>query len=122
PGAQAPAGAGQPWRRAGVLRAAGSAVGPPDLGPIHLRGNQPGHRRAHLVVFDLAARAVGDHRAAHAGLPDAAAGPGMIAALLFAVFAGLMVIGVPVGVALGVAGSLAIALANADVQWFGLLA
>jgi len=46
----------------------------------------------------------------------------MIAALLFAVFAALMVIGVPVGVSLGVAGTLAIGLANADVQWFGLLA
>jgi TRAP transporter, DctM subunit len=46
----------------------------------------------------------------------------MIAALLFAVFAALMIVGVPVGVALGVAGTLAIGIANADVQWFGLLA
>ncbi|SOE50523.1 TRAP transporter large permease [Orrella dioscoreae] len=46
----------------------------------------------------------------------------MIGALLFIVFIGLMVIGVPVGVALGVAGTLAIAIANVDVQWFGLLA
>ncbi|ANY16599.1 TRAP transporter large permease [Bordetella pseudohinzii] len=46
----------------------------------------------------------------------------MIAALLFLVFIGLMVIGVPVGVALGLAGTAAIALSNTDVAWFGLLA
>lgn len=46
----------------------------------------------------------------------------MIATLLFLVFIGLMVIGVPVGVALGLAGTAAIALSNADVSWFGLLA
>ncbi|MVW80674.1 TRAP transporter large permease [Bordetella sp. 02P26C-1] len=46
----------------------------------------------------------------------------MIAALLFVVFAILMIIGVPVGVALGIAGTLAIALSNLDVAWFGLLA
>ena len=46
----------------------------------------------------------------------------MIAALLFAVFAALMIIGVPVCVALGVAGTLAIVLSNQDVAWFGLLA
>lgn len=46
----------------------------------------------------------------------------MIATLLFIVFAILMVIGVPVSVALGVAGTLAIVLSNQDVAWFGLLA
>jgi C4-dicarboxylate transporter DctM subunit len=46
----------------------------------------------------------------------------MIATLLFVVFALLMIIGVPVGVALGIAGTLAIALSNLDVAWFGLLA
>jgi len=46
----------------------------------------------------------------------------MIGALLFAVFAALMVGGVPIGVALGIGGMIAIALANADAQYFGLLA
>ncbi|MYN12503.1 TRAP transporter large permease subunit [Pusillimonas sp. TS35] len=46
----------------------------------------------------------------------------MIATLLFVVFAVLMVIGTPVGVALGVAGTLSIVLTNLDTQWFGLLA
>lgn len=46
----------------------------------------------------------------------------MIATLLFVAFLGLMFIGVPIGAALGLAGAAAIALANADTQWFGLLA
>ena len=46
----------------------------------------------------------------------------MIATLLFAAFLGLMFVGVPIGAALGLAGAAAIALANADSQWFGLLA
>ncbi|MEJ7931685.1 TRAP transporter large permease [Ramlibacter sp. AN1015] len=46
----------------------------------------------------------------------------MIGVVLFACFIGLMVLGVPVGVALGLAGALAIGLANLDTQWFGLLA
>jgi len=46
----------------------------------------------------------------------------VIATLLFAGFIVLMLIGVPIGVALGVAGAAAIALANAQTQWFGLLA
>ena len=46
----------------------------------------------------------------------------MIATLLFTGFIVLMLIGVPIGVALGVAGAAAIALANAQTQWFGLLA
>ncbi|WP_262340346.1 TRAP transporter large permease subunit, partial [Bordetella pertussis] len=46
----------------------------------------------------------------------------MIAALLFAVFITLMLIGVPVGVALGLGGTVAIVLSNLDVSWFGLLA
>ena len=46
----------------------------------------------------------------------------MITAMLFVVFIVLMVLGVPVGVALGWAGTLAIVATNLDVQWFGLLA
>lgn len=46
----------------------------------------------------------------------------MIAALLFLDFVVLMVVGVPIGAALGLAGAAAIALANQEVQWFGLLA
>ena len=46
----------------------------------------------------------------------------MIATLLFVAFLGLMFIGVPIGAALGLAGAAAIAVANADTQWFGLLA
>ena len=46
----------------------------------------------------------------------------MIAALLFIAFLGLMFIGVPIGAALGLAGAAAIALANGETQWFGLLA
>ncbi len=46
----------------------------------------------------------------------------MIASLLFAAFLGLMFVGVPIGAALGIAGAVAIALANGDSQWFGLLA
>ena len=46
----------------------------------------------------------------------------MIAVTLFAVFAVLMVAGVPIGVSLGLGGALAIALANADAPLFGLLA
>ncbi|WP_353154207.1 TRAP transporter large permease [Pollutimonas bauzanensis] len=46
----------------------------------------------------------------------------MIVTLLFVVFALLMIIGVPVGVSLGVAGTLAIVMSNLDTQWFGLLA
>ncbi|MBY0410894.1 MAG: TRAP transporter large permease [Burkholderiaceae bacterium] len=46
----------------------------------------------------------------------------MIATLLFVAILGLMFVGVPIGAALGLAGATAIALANADSQWFGLLA
>ena len=46
----------------------------------------------------------------------------MIAALLFVLFIVLMLVGVPIGVALAGAATLAIAIANKDVQWFGLLA
>lgn len=46
----------------------------------------------------------------------------MIATLLFLAFLGLLFIGVPIGAALGLAGAVCIALANADVQWWGLLA
>jgi len=46
----------------------------------------------------------------------------MTTALLFVTFLVLMIIGMPVGVALGIAGTLAIVLSNLDTQWFGLLA
>ncbi len=46
----------------------------------------------------------------------------MIGTLLFLAFIALMLLGVPIGAALGLAGAAAIALANAETQWFGLLA
>ena len=46
----------------------------------------------------------------------------MIVSLLFLLFAILMLLGVPIGVAMGLAGTVAIGLANLDTQWFGLLA
>jgi tripartite ATP-independent transporter DctM subunit len=46
----------------------------------------------------------------------------VIATLLFLAFLGLLFIGVPIGAALGLAGAVCIALANLDVQWWGLLA
>jgi len=46
----------------------------------------------------------------------------MIATLLFGSFIVLMAIGVPVAIALGIAGSLAIVLSNLDTHWFGLMA
>ncbi|WP_368922223.1 TRAP transporter large permease [Comamonas aquatica] len=46
----------------------------------------------------------------------------MIATLLFVAFLALMILGVPIGAALGLAGAACIALANLDVQWYGLLA
>ena len=46
----------------------------------------------------------------------------MIGALLFVSFLALMMLGVPIGVALGVGGALAIALANGDSMLWGLLA
>src|SRR3546814_1338391 len=74
-------------------------------------------------VFDVDAGVVlRDHaaRCRHAAPP--AAGHAMIATTLFIVFIVLMVIGMPVGVALGIAGTLAIVMSNLDTQWFGLLA
>ena len=46
----------------------------------------------------------------------------MIPTLLFLAFIALMLAGVPIGAALGLAGAVCIALANTDAQWFGLLA
>jgi tripartite ATP-independent transporter DctM subunit len=46
----------------------------------------------------------------------------MIGGTLFLLFALLMLVGVPIGAALGIGGAVAIALANADAPWFGLLA
>ncbi len=46
----------------------------------------------------------------------------MIVTLLFVLFIAMMLLGVPIGAALGLAGTAAIGLANADAQWFGLLA
>jgi tripartite ATP-independent transporter DctM subunit len=46
----------------------------------------------------------------------------MIGFTLFALFIALMLAGVPIGAALGLGGVVAIGWANADTQWFGLLA
>ena len=46
----------------------------------------------------------------------------MITTLLFLAFIVMMLMGVPIGVALGLAGAAAIAVANSSSQWFGLLA
>ena len=46
----------------------------------------------------------------------------MIVTLLFVAFVTMLLMGVPIGAALGLAGAVCIALANPDVQWFGLLA
>ena len=46
----------------------------------------------------------------------------MIAWLMFATFVALMLAGVPIGIALGFGGVLAILLSNLDTQWFGLIA
>lgn len=46
----------------------------------------------------------------------------MIAALLFLMFLGAMLAGVPIAAALGLAGAAAIAMADFHTQWFGLLA
>ena len=46
----------------------------------------------------------------------------MTALVLFGVFIAMMVVGVPVGVSLGLAGVAAIAMANMESYWFGLLA
>jgi tripartite ATP-independent transporter DctM subunit len=46
----------------------------------------------------------------------------MIATLLFVAFLAMLMVGVPIGAALGLAGAVCIALANLDVQWLGLLA
>ena len=46
----------------------------------------------------------------------------MIGFVLFGVFVILMLIGTPIGVAMGLAAVIAIALANLDTMWFGLLA
>ena len=46
----------------------------------------------------------------------------MTGLLLFAVFIVLMLVGVPIGVALAVGGTIAIAVANPQAQFFGLLA
>ena len=46
----------------------------------------------------------------------------MIGLVLFGLFVALMVIGTPIGVAMGLAAAAAIALSNLDTLWFGLLA
>jgi C4-dicarboxylate transporter DctM subunit len=46
----------------------------------------------------------------------------MIATLLFVAFLAMLVLGGPIGAALGLAGAACIALANAGTQWLGLLA
>lgn len=46
----------------------------------------------------------------------------MIGVVLFGIFIALMLLGVPIGVAMGLAATIAIGLANMDAMWFGLLA
>ncbi|MGO4326798.1 TRAP transporter large permease [Cupriavidus sp. 2TAF22] len=46
----------------------------------------------------------------------------LVAITLFVVFLGLMMLGVPIGVSLGLGGLVAIGLSNLDTQMFGLLA
>ncbi|CAG2155484.1 C4-dicarboxylate TRAP transporter large permease protein DctM [Cupriavidus yeoncheonensis] len=46
----------------------------------------------------------------------------LIAIILFVVFIGLMLLGVPIGISLGMGGLIAIGLSNLDTQMFGLLA
>jgi len=46
----------------------------------------------------------------------------LVAIILFVVFIGLMLLGVPIGVSLGLGGLAAIGLSNLDTQMFGLLA
>src|SRR5450759_3003628 len=46
----------------------------------------------------------------------------MIPTLLFTAFVVMLLLGVPIGAALGLAGAGCIALANSDAQWYGLLA
>ncbi|MDF3886964.1 TRAP transporter large permease [Cupriavidus basilensis] len=46
----------------------------------------------------------------------------LVAIILFVVFLGLMMLGVPIGVSLGLGGLVAIGLSNLDTQMFGLLA
>ncbi|BDB23806.1 TRAP transporter large permease [Cupriavidus sp. P-10] len=46
----------------------------------------------------------------------------LVAIILFVVFIGLMLLGVPIGVSLGLGGLIAIGLSNLDTQMFGLLA
>lgn len=45
-----------------------------------------------------------------------------LAAALFLIFIALMIVGVPVGVALGAGGAFAILMSNLDTHWFGLMA
>ncbi len=46
----------------------------------------------------------------------------VIGLILFGLFIALMAIGTPIGVAMGLAAVVAIALSNLDTLWFGLLA
>jgi tripartite ATP-independent transporter DctM subunit len=75
-----------------------------------------------VVVLDLAACALDSHYAEASGAHQTVQEASMIGLLLFGVFVALMIFGVPIGVAMGLAATLAIALANLDTLWFGLLA
>src|SRR5690625_386061 len=75
-----------------------------------------------MVVLHLGAHTLcRDHAAARRHAAQASDGIEMIAALLFISFVVLMAIGVPVAIALGIAGSLAVVLSNLDTHWFGLM-
>jgi C4-dicarboxylate transporter, DctM subunit len=75
-----------------------------------------------MVVFNLVACSFTCHcLAAFWGLV-AIEKTNMIALILFGTFLLLMLISVPIGVAMGIAATVSIALANTDTMWFGLLA
>src|SRR5690606_26102089 len=80
------------------------------------------HRRTTVVVYGVAANRFAGDRVARVRPADSRQGSQMISVLLFAIFVFMMMAGVPVGAALGLAGAAAIALANADSYWLGLLA
>src|SRR5690606_19088685 len=90
---------------------------------IHLGRYLSGHWHTHMVVFHLGTSpGCGDYLAPRRHVASPAARPAMIAALLFSSFVIFMAIGVPVAIALGISGSLAILLSNLDTHWFGLMA
>jgi len=75
-----------------------------------------------MVVFRVVTRFINHYCLTYHWPLDSGGEGSMIGFVLFGVFATLIVLGVPIGVAMGLAATLAIGLANADTLWFGLLA